>query len=93
MIVGAVAMKTNVSIVEIRAVYSEAGKQVPHVIANGLRRKECFRELGTVIHANISVGVIEKLEWEIAKTDANHAANTGVGTVKIEGFGKSDVVA
>ena len=86
-------MKTNISIVEIRAVYSEAGIQVTIVITNGLRREECFGELGTVIHANISVGVIEKLKWKIAKTDANHAANTGVGTVKIEGFRKSDVVA
>jgi hypothetical protein len=89
----AVAIETNVGIIEIGAVNSEATKKVTIVIADGLGREESFGELRTVIHANASVCIIKERKGEIAMTNAKHAANTGICTMEIKGFRKSDVVA
>lgn len=88
----AVAMETDVGMIKIGTVDGETAKKVSIVIADSLGRKKGFRELRTVIHADVGVSIVKEMEAKIAMANTKHAANAGVGTMKIEGRSKGDVV-
>ncbi len=92
MIARAVAMETDVGMIKIGAVDGETAKKVSIVIADSLGQKKSLGELRTVVHADVGMSVVKEMEAKIAMANTKHAANAGVGTMKIERRIKGDVV-